>query len=227
MPRAPSKQSKKAAPVERSSAAEAYNLLLQEIEAGTLAPGSRLREVELAERLQISRTPVREALKKLESQGLVAHEPHFGAMVATLDYGQIVELYQYRELLEAEAARLAAIHASPTEIEVMQQIVHSERSMVGQAANLAHTNRLLHQQIRDSARNRYLAQTLENLRLSLALLAGRTLRASGGSLMSIDEHDAVVTAIAARLPDAAEAAARSHIKSAFRRELLPDIKPLA
>src|ERR1700678_3273836 len=89
----------------QSSGTEAYKLLLQAIEAGALAPGTRLREADLAPRFQISRTPVREALKLLESRGLVAHEPHYGAMVATLDYGQIVELYQYRELLEAEADR--------------------------------------------------------------------------------------------------------------------------
>jgi hypothetical protein len=208
-----------AAGLGRSSAAEAYNLLLQAIEAGTLAPGTRLREVELAKRFEISRTPVREALKRLESQGLVAHEPHYGAMVATLGYGQIVELYQYRELLEAEAARLAAIHASPTEIEVLQQMVRSDRLIVGQPRDLHRANRVFHQQIRDSARNRYLAQTLENLRLSLALLAGTTMGASGGGGESIEEHAAVVTAIAERDPDAAEAAARAHIKNAFRREL--------
>ena len=208
-----------AAGLGRSSAAEAYNLLLQAIEAGTLAPGTRLREVDLAKRFEISRTPVREALKRLESQGLVAHEPHYGAMVATLGYGQIVELYQYRELLESEAARLAAIHASPTEIEVLQQMVRSDRLIVGHPRDLALANRLFHQQIRDSARNRYLSQTLENLRLSLALLAGTTMGAPGGGSESIEEHAAVVAAIAERNPDAAEAAARGHIKNAFRREL--------
>ena len=129
----------------QSSGTEAYKLLLQAIEAGTLSPGTRLREVELAQRFKISRTPVREALKRLESQGLVAHEPHYGAMVAKIDYGQIVELYQYRELLEAEAARLAAIHASPTEIEVMQQMVESDRLIVGNplpSLKIAPNNRL-------------------------------------------------------------------------------------
>jgi DNA-binding GntR family transcriptional regulator len=208
-----------AASLGRSSAVEAYNLLLQAIEAGTLTPGTRLREVDLAKRFRISRTPVREALKRLESQGLVAHEPHYGAMVATLGYGQIVELYQYREMLESEAARLAAIHASPIEIEVLQKMVRSDRLVVGKPRDLALANRLFHQQIRDSARNRYLAQTLENLRLSLALLAGTTMGAPGGGSESIEEHAAVVAAIAERNPDAAEAAARAHIKNAFRREL--------
>src|SRR5947208_165073 len=81
----------KASEAERSSGAGAYERLLRAIEEGELAPGSRLREAELAERFQISRTPVREALGRLEAQGLVAHEPHRGASVAQLDYGQVSE----------------------------------------------------------------------------------------------------------------------------------------
>jgi len=87
----------KASEAERSSGAGAYERLLRAIEEGELAPGSRLREAELAERFQISRTPVREALGRLEAQGLVAHEPHRGASVAQLDYGQVSELYDLRE----------------------------------------------------------------------------------------------------------------------------------
>src|SRR5690242_1132707 len=92
----------------RSSAAGAYELLLTEIESGGLPSGTRLREAALAQRFRISRTPVREALKLLEARGLVVHEPHHGAVVASLDYGQVTELYFMRELLEGNAARLAA-----------------------------------------------------------------------------------------------------------------------
>ncbi len=99
----------------------AYDMLLKEIENGDLPPGTRLREAELAERIGISRTPVREALKRLESQGLVAHEPHHGTVVATLDYGEVAELYQIREVLEGTAARLGAQSATEAEIGVLQK----------------------------------------------------------------------------------------------------------
>ena len=200
----------------RSSAAEAYDLLLGDIEDGNLPPGTRLREAELAERLSISRTPVREALKRLELQGLVAHEPHHGAVVASLEYGQITEMYLLREVLEGTAARLAAQHATAVEIGVLERMVETDRSLIDQPRRLAQTNRRFHQQVRDTARNRYLGSALEALRLSLALLAGTTLGAPGRAAQSVEEHGAIVERIAVRDPDGAEQAARQHILNAFR-----------
>lgn len=203
----------------RSSAAEAYELLLAEIESGRLPPGSRLRETGLAARFKISRTPVREALKLLEARGLVVHEPHHGAVVAALDYGQISELYFMRELLEGNAARLAAIQATPTEVDVLRAMVERDRGLVGEPRRLAETNRLFHQQIRNSARNRYLIAMLENLRLALALLPGTTLAQPDRGPRSLDEHQAIVEAVAAHDPAGAEEAARLHIRNAFRARI--------
>jgi DNA-binding GntR family transcriptional regulator len=204
---------------DRPSASNAYDLLLAQIEDGGLPPGTRLREAELAERLQISRTPVREALKRLELQGLVVHEPHHGAIVATLDYGQVAELYLMREVLEGTAARLAAQHATEVEIAVLGEMVERDRAIAGQPLELARTNRLFHRQVRDAARNRFLGQILENLRLSLALLANTTLAAPGRGPTSVEEHAAIVARIAARDPDGAESAARQHILNAFRSRI--------
>lgn len=200
----------------RSSASEAYDLLLSDIEDGGLPPGTRLREVELAERLSISRTPVREALKRLELQGLVTHEPHHGAVVTSLDYGQVTELYLLREVLEGTAARLTAQHATPVEVGVLQRMVEADRALIGQPRRLAQANRGFHTQIRNTARNRYVGAALENLRLSLALLAGTTLAAPGRAGQSVEEHAAIVARIAARDFEGAEAAARLHIQNAFR-----------
>lgn len=203
----------------RSTASGAYELLLSAIESGALAPGARLREAELAERFQISRTPVREALKRLEAQSLVVHEPHHGAVVATIDYGQITELYLMREVLEGTAARLAAIHATTVEIDVLYEMVQRDRDLLDMPRQLAHTNRTFHAQIRNSARNRFLSHTLENLRLSLALLAGTTLGSPGRGLKAVVEHEELVRCIAARQPEAAEEAARAHIREAFRTRI--------
>ncbi len=203
----------------RSSASGAYDLLLTEIENGRLPPGTRLREAELAQRFDISRTPVREALKRLELQGLVQHEPHHGAVVAALSYGQVAEMYLLREVLEGTAARLAAQHATAVEIGVLQRMVEGDQDLTADPARLAQTNRQFHHQVRDMARNRYLNTALETLRLSLALLAGTTLGAPGRAARSIEEHAAIVAGIAGRDPDAAEAAARAHILNAFRTKI--------
>ena len=98
--------------MDRSNGASAYERLLKAIEDGDLQPGSRLREAELADRFAISRTPIREALSRLESRGLVTHEPHRGATVTRLGYAQVTELYDLREVLEGMAARLAAVNAT-------------------------------------------------------------------------------------------------------------------
>lgn len=203
----------------RSSASETYDLLLEEIESGGLPPGTRLREADLAARFSISRTPIRETLKRLELQGIVMHEPHHGAVVASLDYAQIVELYILREVLEGTAAKLAAQYASDVEIELLQAMVESDRKWVDNPQQLARTNRSFHQQIRDSGRNRFLASALENMRLSLVLLAGSTLGAPGRGTTSIDEHAMIVERIAARDCNGAEEAARQHIRNAFKTRI--------
>ena len=210
----------------RSSAAEAYDRLLGDIEDGHLPSGTRLREAELATRLAISRTPVREALKRLELQGLVVHEPHHGAVVASLAYGQMTEMYLLREVLEGTAARLAAQHATEVEIGVLQRLVETDRGLLGQPGRLAQTNRRFHQQVRDAAGNRYVINALETLRLSLALLAGTTLGAPGRAAEAVAEHGLIVERIAARDPDGAEQAGRQHILNAFRTRVeLPNLTP--
>ncbi|MBE9604972.1 GntR family transcriptional regulator [Acetobacteraceae bacterium H6797] len=210
---------KETARLGKSTGASAYDLLLEAIEGGDLPPGTRLRETELAARFSISRTPVREALKRLETQGLVAHEPHHGAIVAWLDYTQMAELYYMREVLEGTAAGLAAVHATPTEIEVLREMVARDREMLDDTKALAASNRAFHRQLHLSARNRFLSQTLSNMRLSLALLAGTTLNVPDRGGEAQDEHGAIVEAIARRDQAGAEAAARAHIKAAFKARL--------
>ncbi|MFC0385213.1 GntR family transcriptional regulator [Muricoccus vinaceus] len=200
----------------RSSGSEAYDLLLEAIDSGALPAGTRLREAELAERFRISRTPVREALKRLEAQGLVLHEPHHGAVVASLGYAEMTELYHMREVLEGTAAGLAATHATATEVEVLREMVERDGGLLDDPAALAGTNRLFHRQICLSARNGFLNTMLENLRLSLALLAGTTLAVPNRGSESVREHAAIVAAIEARDAAAAEAAARRHIRNAFK-----------
>ena len=203
----------------KSSGVGAYELLLDAIESGALPPGSRLRETELAARFGISRTPVREALKRLEVQGLVNHEPHHGAIVAQLGYGVITELYAFREVMEGFAARLAAIHATPTETAVLQEMIQHDRSLIDNPNELARRNKLFHHQIHQSARNRFLSAVLDNLRTSLVLLSGTTLATPHRAGCSLDEHQTIVTAVAQRDPDGAEQAARLHILNAFKARL--------
>ena len=206
-------------PAVTSDDSDPYARLLQAIDAGEFPPGARLIETELAERFGVSRTPVRQALSRLEAQGIAARDARGGLAVAALDYDQLGELYEVREMAEALAARLAARHASPTEIGLLWEMVEADRARTGEAAALARGNKAFHQQLHRASHNRYLIQTLEGMRRSLALLSGTTLAAPGRGAESIDEHAAIVAAIAARDEDAAEAAARRHIVNALRTRL--------
>ena len=103
--------------------------ILEAIDAGEYPPGARLLETELAARFGVSRTPIREALRRLETQGVVTHEPRKGAVVASLDYDQLGELYAVREVMEGLAARLAARHASPAEIQLLRDMIAEDRKI--------------------------------------------------------------------------------------------------
>lgn len=196
----------------------AYARLFEAIEQGTLKPGTRLVELELSAWLGASRTPVREALGRLESEGLVARDPSRGVMVAELDPGLVAELYAMREVLEGTAAALAARHASEAEIDALREIAAKDRALTEPAA-IARANRHFHEALFRSAHNRFLLRAVNTLRQSMVLLGRTTLATPGRPDKARGEHDAIVKAIAKRDPQAADAAARAHIRAAYRARL--------
>lgn len=194
-------------------------LLLDAIDRGDFAPGARLVESELAARYGVSRTPVREALSRLETQGVVARHPRGGAVVAALDYDQLGELYAVRAVTEGFAARMAARHAAPAEIALLQEMVATDRLHLDDAEALSKANRLFHRQLHRASHNRYLVQMLDAMRRSLALLSSTTLAWPGRGAQSVEEHTRIVAAIAARDEEGAEMAARLHIENALAARL--------
>ena len=108
---------------------DAYPLILEAIDGGLYRPGDRLVESELAERFGVSRTPVREALQRLETQSMLARDGR-SLIVASLDHNQLAELYVVRAELEGLAARLAAKHATPEEIRVLRGMVEEDRVLL-------------------------------------------------------------------------------------------------
>jgi len=193
---------------------DVYQLILDAIDGGGLPGGARLIETELAERFGVSRTPVREALKRLEAQGVAAAQGR-RLVVATLDHDQLGELYEVRGVVEGLAARLAARHAAPEEIAVLRGMVEADRALADRPRDLAQANKRFHRQMHRASHNRYLDQMLQGMRRSLALLSTTSLSVPGRGAESVAEHDAIIRAIAARDEDAAEAAATRHISNAY------------
>lgn len=201
---------------------DAYTLILEAIEAGTWRPGDRLVESELAERLGVSRTPVREALQRLETQGMLARDGR-SLIVASLDHNQLAELYTVRGTLEGLAARLAARHATDEEVRVLQAMVADDRRLVGgDPRALSRANRRFHKQIHLASHNRYLIQQLDLVHRSMALMATTSLAAEGRDAEGMAEHDGIVAAIAGRDGEAADAALRTHISRAYETRLRVD-----
>lgn len=197
---------------------QAYQFIIEGIKSGRLKPGKRLREAELAEQMGLSRTPVREALGRLQVQGLAVNDPHRGLIITEPDYSTTSELYVMREVLEGTAARLAARHASDVEIDFLNEINLRDAELTT-PEDLAANNRLFHETLYQCAHNRYLLKTLNSLQESMMLLGPTTLAAPGRAEHSRQEHQALIDALRSRDPDAAEAAARAHISAAYRIRL--------
>ena len=131
-----------------------FEELQAQILEGALQPGDRLKEAELAARYGISRTPVREALRRLETRGLLMHAPHKGMVVAELEASATAELYVMREILDGAAAALAAQHATEPEIAAMQRQITRDRQILDVPEQLDATNRSFHLSIYRAAHNR-------------------------------------------------------------------------
>ena len=200
---------------------DAYVLVLEAIDSGAYQPGDRLVESELAERFGVSRTPVREALQRLETQAILVRDGR-SMVVASLDHDQLGELYAVRAQLEGLAAQLAAQHAAPEEIRILQDMVTHDLALVDDPAGLARANRRFHRQIHLASHNRYLIRQLESVHRTMALLTTTSLAAEGRGVDALAEHAAIVEAIANRDRASADEALRVHISKAYETRLKQD-----
>ncbi|MGV6838737.1 MAG: GntR family transcriptional regulator [Planktomarina sp.] len=196
----------------------AYHALIEDIRSGTLQPGDRLRETELAKRLKVSRTPVREAIRLLEADGLVTHLPRIGATVRTLEYAEVMELYEMRAVLEATAARLAARSASAIELEDLSEI-QEQLTNATDASTAFHLNRLFHAAMLDAAKNRFLHKSMISLQKALMILGPTTLAENDRFERAIVEHQAILSALHARDEATAETHMRTHIEASQKARI--------
>lgn len=198
----------------RAPQKDAYELILEAIDTGTYKPGSRLVESELADRFGVSRTPIREALQRLETQSLLTRDGR-SLIVASLDHSQLSELYVVRGALEGLAARLAARHSTPEERAVLRDMLDADRALINDPEAMSRANRRFHKQIHLASHNRFLVQQLDLVHRSMALLASTSIAVAGRPSDTLEEHEKIVRAIEASDGDAADKALRDHISQAF------------
>jgi GntR family transcriptional regulator, rspAB operon transcriptional repressor len=180
-----------------------------------LAPGEPLREATLAERLGVSKTPIREALTRLEQEGLVETTSFKGAVVTGYSRQDLIEIYELRELLENVAVRTAAQVMSIQDRARLDRIARESRRLqkgkdTGELAALISEFDVV---LFDQITNHRIQALIENLRAHLSRIGQLTAGIPGRIDASVEEHEKIVVAIVARDPDMAEQFMREHIRS--------------
>ena len=206
-------------PVGMSHGQIAYTRIVEALQAGEIAPGDRLREIELCERLGLSRTPVREALRMLEAEGIVDHAPRLGATIRKLGQAEIVELYEMRSVLERTAAAMAARHAAPAEIDELAAVNDYIAAAATDAPRAAALNQRFHRTLYRAARNRFLLDAARSLNNALMLLGPTTLDDADRIAVVAEQHGTIIEALRSADVDAAGAAAETHLQTSLRHRL--------
>jgi DNA-binding GntR family transcriptional regulator len=200
-----------------------HQALRHSILQGDLAPGERLRSDALAIELRVSRTPVREALRKLEAEGLVVRAG-FGLIVRALSEQDLTELFYVREALEGMAARLAAENATPSEMAEIRELLQ-DMDALRRRGDIEAFRRLageFHQLVCRASHNNRLLQSLKALLDTVRQSQTSTLYGEGRPAAALKEHRNLLRAIEARDGDRAEGLAREHRRTTLhlRKEML-------
>lgn len=190
-----------------------FETLREAIISGVLKPGERLMEVQLAEEMGVSRTPVREAIRKLELENFVVMVPRKGAYVADLSTKDIVDVFEIRAALEALAAGLAAERITDDELEELQQILVQNAKSQSLEEFIAIDTKF-HDVLYRASRNERLVQIISNLREQIQRFRSTTLASPGRMKNTLEEHKRIVDAVSERNVQLAQQLAQEHIDNA-------------
>jgi DNA-binding GntR family transcriptional regulator len=195
-----------------------YATLHEAILSGVLPPGQRLGEELLAALFDVSRTPVREALLRLETTGLAHRVPRRGLIVARITPQEIVEVYVVRENLDGLAAHLAAQFATPSDVATLiaihEEFAHAARE--GNVAAMADLNLQFHEAIARIARNSLLSQFLTQIHHQVRRFPGTTFQHAGRAGSAVEEHASIIEAIKAHDAECARQLATESMATARR-----------
>ncbi len=188
----------------------------QAIIDGTFSPGERLMEIQLADEMGVSRTPVREAIRKLELEGFVVMIPRRGTYVADISIKDITEIYEIRTCLDVLAAGLAAERITDEELEILNGYLLEIGQHVANMdmEKIVEVDTAFHDVLYTASRNERLRSIINNLREQMTGIRGRSMSYPGRLIETMDEHRNLVDSIASRDVERAQHAARVHIENA-------------
>lgn len=206
---------------------QAYFAIRNAITSGVLKPGERITERGLARRLGVSPTPVREALRQLEQEGLVVRTPNRGVSVSDMPSTSVAEMLLIQAALRGVAARLAADKITEEEIAEIQAVLQESEEMLdtGDPETLLALADQFHTIVDEASRNMTLLKFLYTVMAFDPIDRLQTLRDREQTRTGFEEHQQIATALAARDRDQAEALMRSHVLRAGRLIFkgLPDV----
>ncbi len=194
--------------------------LRDEIISGVYKPRERLIEMELSKKYNVSRTPIREALKHLESGGLIKVEPYHGAVIAEIDAGEIREIYEVRSIVEGAAAHSAAANMSPETLSLLEASIEQmelfarEKDTVKYAAE----NERFHRLIYNCSQNKVLVGVIDDLMERTAVFRRLSFRSAGNIRNAIKDHKALLEALRQGDAEKAQQLSSEHIRLYLTRQ---------
>ncbi|MBQ7478565.1 MAG: GntR family transcriptional regulator [Selenomonadaceae bacterium] len=188
--------------------------LREAIRKGVLKPGERLMEIQLAEELGVSRTPVREAIRKLDQEGYVVMMPRRGAYVADMSIRDVNEIFEIRTALESLSNGLAAERITSEELETLQRLLVQIGNHIkdNDMDRIVETDIKFHDLLYQASRNSRLEGIISNLREQLTRFRTLSMSYPGRLEETLEEHRAIVDAIAQGNTEAAQEAAERHME---------------
>ena len=198
-------------------AEEAYKKLREAIVRGQLAPDDRLVTRRLTKFFGVSRTPVREALTRLEHEGLVVSSLHRGYCVRRPSLAEARQVYEVRQVVEGLAGKLAALRATDEEIADIQQAVDTARDlMVSGSPDLRLQNELIHRLQVEAAKNQFLEHKLKEIWAIVDLVRGTGWESSNRAAVIQGEHEEFVAALIQRDAEEAQRLNELHVRGAWK-----------
>lgn len=193
---------------------QAFRLLRDQILNHELLPGTKLSVPEVARRLDISRSPAREAITRIAFEGLADVVPHKGAIVASIGAEDLIHIYQLREVLEGLAGRIAAEHIDKAGLAELESILEAHTAAVraGDVETHMELDARFHRVIRESSDNSRLIDSLNRLQGQIRLAMATTHLLGGGMEKALSEHRSIIDSLRKGDPRDAETVSRNHIE---------------
>ncbi len=199
------------------AADKAYFLIKDKILSGVYKPGERITEKELTETTGVSRTPVREALNRLQSESLLSSEPHHGVVVCEMSLEDALTTFEIRELLESYCARAAAENITPEIIANLEEVIKEQEKLTNRARpdrnQLGRLNAKFHAYIYSASRKRRLITILSGLIQPMSMRWSFQHYSKDDLQRSLDQHKELLKHLKAGDGDSAEMLMKLHIKA--------------